>query len=151
MPKFLISETIHSEKVITARLGTTVAKFADADVNKAVKLSAESAYALCSAGDAIEGVVSSLTSPPTYDGFSVGGIVSTGYVAVTFSGAAVAIGDYVVAAAQPALGTKNTGNMLVQKAADQVAAKAAPFKWRVVSLGTVGTGAAGTVGVIERV
>lgn len=150
MAKFLIAETIHSEKVITARLGTTGAKFADADVGKAVKLAAESQYSLTAEGDAIEGFVSSVTTM-TYDGFTLGGVVATGYKTVKVSGATLAIGDYVVSAAPVALGTKLSVHQPVKKAADQEVAAAAPFKWRVVSLGPVGTGAAGTNVVIERV
>ena len=157
MPKFIMSETIHSEKVKTARLGTTGAgnQFADADVGKAVKLSGDSAYVLCAAGDPIEGVVSSVNLG-LYDGFSIGGVVSTGYKAVTFDGlqatpgtGTVAVGDYVVTGTVVARGTALSTPLKVTKATDQAAAKAAPFKARVVSLGAAGTGAVGTVGIVE--
>jgi hypothetical protein len=152
MAKFLMAETIHSEKVTTARLGTAAnagGRLVDADAGKAVKLAGESRFALCSADDAIEGFVSSV-STGTYDGYSLGGVVSTGTKAVTFDGAA-AIGDYVVAGAVTAAGTKLPGPVKVKVAADQEVAAAAPFKWRVVSLGTAGTGNSGTTGLIERV
>jgi hypothetical protein len=48
-----------------------------------------------------------------------------------------------------AAGTALTGPLKVCKATDQDAAKAAPFKARVVSRGSAGTGAVGTVGVVE--
>ena len=61
----------------------------------------------------------------------------------------MAVGDYVVTGTVVAAGTKLTGPLKVTKATDQAAAKAAPFKARVVSLGEAGTGAVGTVGLIE--
>ena len=172
--KFMISETIHSEKVSTVRLGTdTVANagnYSDKEVGKPVKLTAESRYALCAAGDLIEGVVSSVNGG-SYDGFSIGGIVSSGLKEVTFDGlqatagvGVVAVGDYVVAGTPVAAGTALTAPMKVCKAtiqpgvteaADAPAVNdhinAAKYMWRVVSLGTAGTGAVGTVGIIERV
>ena len=78
--KFNIVETIYSEKVKTVRLGTTGAgnQYGHEEVGKAVKLSGESAYVLCAAGDPIEGIVSSsnLAEQGTVDGFSIGGIIS---------------------------------------------------------------------------
>lgn len=155
--KFEIVETIHSEKVKTVRLGATGAgnQYDDKEVGKAVKLSGSSAYALCAAGDAIEGVVSSVNGGK-YDGFSIGGIISDGYKAVTFDGlqatpgtGTIANGDYVVVGTVVAKGTALSGALKVTKATDQAAAKAAPFKARVVSLGTAGTGAVGTTGIVE--
>jgi hypothetical protein len=61
---------------------------------------------------------------------------------------AIAIGDYVVAGAVVAKGTGLSGYPKVRKATSQTPG---PFAWRVVSLGTAGTGAVGTVGVIERI
>jgi hypothetical protein len=152
MAKFLIDETIHSEKVLTVRLGgnTAPARFTDADVGKPVKLVGESAYALPAAADPIEGFVSSINSGPTYDGFAVGGIYNTGYKRVTVVGATLAIGDFVVAAAPTALNTKLAAYAQVQQVAPATAATHA-YKWRVVSLGTTGTGVAGSWVVIERV
>ena len=51
MAKFLMVETIYSEKVTTARVGTTGAPLTQKDVGKAVKLIAESNYGLAAAGD----------------------------------------------------------------------------------------------------
>lgn len=158
MAKFLMVETIHSEKVATARVGTKVAPLTSADVGKAVKLVGESNYGLCAAGDAIEGFLSSsnYAAQGTQDGFAIGGVISKGFKAVTFDGlqatpgtGTVAVGDYVVVGTVSAVGTKLTGPMKVCKATAQADAKAAPFKARVLSLGEVGTGAVGTVGLIE--
>lgn len=174
MPKFLISETIHSEKNLTVRLGTgTVAAgggYTDAEVGKAVKLVGESRYALCAAGDPIEGYISSVNGGK-YDGFSIGAIVGRGYKEATFDGlqatpgtGVLAIGDIVVTGTVVAAGTALAGPLKVTKATiqpgtteaavigdvnDQI--KVAMNAWRIVSLGTAGTGAVGTVGIIERI
>ena len=160
MAKFHISETIYSEKVKTVRLGTTVQKYGNAEIGKAVKLSASDAYALCAPGDAIEGVVSSsnLANQGTVDGFAIGGIVNTGYKAVTFDGlqatpgaGVIAFGDYVVVGTVTPFGTALAGDLKVTKATDQAAAKSGPYSARVVSLGVANSGAVGTAGVIEFV
>lgn len=156
MAKFQITETIHSERVYTVRLGDTGAAnlFTDADVGKPVKLVGSGRYELCAVGDAIEGVVSSIESS-TYDGYTIGGIYRTGIKAVTFDGAEadgtgdIEVGDYVVAAAPPAKGAVQTGPLKVRKATAQDDAASAAFKARVISLGDANTGAAGTVGYIE--
>lgn len=186
MPKFIISETIHSEKVKTVRLadGTNTADpanmYSDAEVGKAVKFSAESRYVLAAAGDPIEGVITSVNQS-RYDDYTIGGIVSSGYKEVTFDGleatpgtGTVALGDIVVCGTVVAKGTALTAPLKVCKAtnqpgaavtvADNVAAtinaalaKVADaeanglFAWKVVSLGSAGTGAVGTTGVVERV
>lgn len=158
MAKFSIVETIHSYPVNTVRLGQTSATYSSKEIGKAVKLTAESRYELCAAGDAIEGIVSSsnLDSQGTLDGYSVGGIGYGGYKAVTFDGlqatpgtGVVAVGDYVVVGTVVARGTALGGPLKVTKATTQTDAKAAPFKARVVSLGNAGTGAVGTTGYIE--
>lgn len=186
MPKFLMSETIHSEKVHTARVaaGTNTASaantYADTEVGKIVKLAAESRFALAAAGDPIEGFVQSM-NPGRYDDYSLGGVVKTGYVSVTFDGlqatpgtGTVAVGDYVVTGTVVAAATALSGPAKVTKATNQPGATVTTvdntkaeidialaklvaqqsnsrFAWRVVSLGSAGTGAVGTTGIIERV
>ena len=154
MAKFEIVETIHSEKVKTVRLGTTGAgnQYGDTEVGKAVKLSATSQYVLAVAGDYVEGIISAVEGG-TYDGFSIGGIVSTGYKSVVLDGlqatpgtGAIAIGDYVVVGTVVAKGTALTGALKVTKATDQAAAKAAPFKARLVA---ASGSTVGSTGVIE--
>lgn len=155
MPKFMIVETIYSEKVKTVRLGTTGSQYGNNEIGKAVKLSGDNAYVLCAAGDAIEGIVSSsnLSEQGTQDGFAIGGICGTGYKSVTFDGlqatpgtGVVAVGDYVVVGTVVAVGTALTGQLKVTKATSQTPGA---YKARVVSLGTLGTGAVGTVGTVE--
>ena len=157
MAKFLMTPTIHSEKVVTARIGGNAAgtRANDNDVGKPVKLGGDSNYVLCALGNAIEGVVTSVETG-TYDGYTLGGVVSKGYVNAVADGTQAAgtgsltVGQYVVAAAPEAIQVaKAAAYMKVRSATDQAAAAAAPFKARVVSLGDVGTGAVGTTVVIE--
>ncbi len=157
MAKFLMSETLDNEEIVTVRLGTGGGTnlFTDADVGKAVKLTADSRYTLCAAGDAIEAVVSSINAGKV-DGYSVGGVKKKGYKAVTFDGAqatlgtgTVAIGDYVCVGTVVAQNTALSGPLKVCTATNQATAIAKAHRARVVSLGTAGTGAVGTVGLIE--
>lgn len=174
MPKFTITETIHSERVLSTRLGSnTVALgggYTDKEAGKAVKLAAESRFVLSAVGEPIEATISSVNLG-VYDGFSIGGIVNQGYKDVTFDGlqatpgtGVVALGDFVVTGTVVAAGTALTVPVRVCKGTIQpgitvatvigdvnVQINAAKFMWRVVSLGSVGTGAVGTTGVIERV
>lgn len=162
MAKFLISETIHSEKVKTVRLGQTTQPFGFNDIGKAVKLTADSRYELAAAGDMIEGYVTSVEGvsnstagvKATVDGYTIGGICSTGYKDVVFDGlqatvgtGVVAVGDYVVVGTVTARGTVMPDPALrVTKATSQTPGA---YKARVMSLGKAGTGAVGTVGVVE--
>ena len=157
MAKFQFKELIVTTPE-TARLGagtTEGDRLSDADVGKIVKLVGDSRYNLVAAvGDAIEGVIAAVESY-TADGYSIGSVQVKDRKEVTFDGlqatagtGVVAIGDYVVAGTPVAKGTALSVPVRVCKATSQAAA---PFMWRVVSLGSAGTGAVGTVGVIERV
>ena len=157
MAKFMFTPTVYSEKVVTARLGGNAAntRANDSDVGKFVKLGGDSNYVLVSSADAVEGVVTSVETN-LYDGYVIGGVVTKGFVEATANGlqatpgvGAVAVGDYVLATAPTAIQVADTAPRKVVKATDQAAAKAAPFKARVVSLGTAGSGAVGTTVVIE--
>lgn len=160
MPKFMMTETIFSEKVKTARLGTVAAgqQYGYEENGKALKLSGDSAYVLCAAGDTIEGVQSSSNYPEqgVVDGFSLGGVISTGYKNVVFDGlqatpgtGVVAVGQYVVTGTVVGKGTALAAPLRVTAATNQGTAATAPYKARVVSLGQSGTGAVGTVGLVE--
>lgn len=156
MAKFLITETIHEVPVKTVRLGQTGAgnQYSDKEVGKAVKLTADSRFELCALGDAIEGIIDSVNLG-TFDGYSIGGVRYGNYKEVTFDGSqaagtgAITVGQYVVVGTVTAKDTALTGPLRVRSATDQDAAKAAPFKARVVSLGSAGTGAVGTTGIVE--
>lgn len=151
MPKFFITETVHSEKVKTVRGGTTADKYGNAENGKALKLADLENYVLCADGDAIEAVQSSsnLDRQGTVDGYAIIGIVDKGYKSAIVEGGVLAPRDYVVCGTPSAFGTALQAPMKVKKAADQAVAAAAPFKARVVGLGPVGTGAIGTQVVIE--
>ena len=164
----------------TVRLGTNAGQFAVNDEGKFVKLTAESRYELCAAGDPIEAVITSVETG-TSGGHSIGGIVKSGRIFVLADGleatvgvGVIALGDYVVCGTVVALGTDIPTYPKVVKATNQPGAavvlvdnlvatinaglvKAADaannslHAWRVVSLGSAGTGAVGTTIVVERV
>lgn len=156
MSKFHITPTVYSEKVVTARIGGNASgtRANDNDVGKPVKLVGDSNYGLCAAGDAIQGIVTSVETG-LYDGFFLGGVVGKGFHYATADGSQAAgtgsltVGQYVVAAAPEAIQVaKSAPYLKVRSATDQAAAAAAPFKARVVSLAD-GNGAVGTTVVIE--
>lgn len=161
MPKFLMTELVNSATYITARLGAGAGaanQLVEAkEKGKFVKLGAESRYVLAALGDEIEGVIDSINNG-TADGFSIGAVRFGGNLSVTFDGlqgtpgtGVVALMDYVLVGSVVAKDTALPGAPKVVKATTQASAKATPFACRVVSLGTAGTGAVGTEGVIQFV
>jgi hypothetical protein len=153
-----IAPTAPTDEAVAVRLGAgsgAANNLTTAEVGKFVKLVAESRYNLAAAGNEIEGVIFSVELAPQ-NGFTVGGVVEEGILNVTFDGlqatpgtGVVAIGDYVVCGTPVAKDTALTGYPKVCKATGAVTTLT--FKWRVVSLGTAGTGAVGTTGVISYV
>lgn len=146
---------------ITARLGagnTIGDNFDEKEVGKFVKLTGESRYDLCAAGDEIEAVITSVELA-TQGGYTIGGVADEGIIYATADGlqatagtGVIAIGDYVLAGTAVAKGTAlGTAYAKVVKATTQATAKATPYAWRVISLGTAGTGAVGTTIVIKNV
>jgi hypothetical protein len=175
MAKFQMQERILEGDKQTARLGAGTGaanNIDDKEVGKAVKLVGDSQYNLCAAGDPLEAFISSVESA-TLDGYSIGTIQVGGRKEVLADGlqatpgtGTIAFGDYVVCGTVVAKGTAlaDPSSMKVTKATFQpfsaeAAAltdvndmvRAAVWGWRVVSLGSVGTGAVGTKIVIERV
>lgn len=153
-----IKPTAPVESSITARLGSasgSANNLSDVDVYKIVKLAGESQYNLTTAGDEIEGVITSVESA-TQNGWSIGGVNAEFHLMnVTFDGlqatpgtGTIAVGDYVVAGTQVAKGTALSTYPKVCKATTQGGAQV--HRFRVVSLGSAGTGAVGTTGVIMR-
>jgi hypothetical protein len=165
-----ITPTVPDVAAKAVRLGagnTTNDNLSELDVGKIVKLTGESQYDLAVAGDQIEGIIFA-TELATQNGWSVGSVYDAGRAYVVFDGlqatpgtGTVAIGDYVVAGTITAKGTALTTYPKVCKATalsfattptvNFPAGSNLNYKWRVVSLGSVGTGAVGTVGVIERI
>jgi len=171
------------ENTLTVRLGAgnaTSDNYSDKEVGKFVKFTAESTFALTSAGDPIEAAIVSVELA-TQNGWSIGAVLQEGIMSVTCDGlqatpgtGTIAVGDYVVTGTVVAKGTalsaypkvcKATNqpgatvtsadnvianlNAAIAKVTDQV--KNSVYAWRVVSLGTAGTGAVGTTAVIQRV
>lgn len=176
MAKFLMTVSVIGERDddvarVAAGTGSSNA-YGDTEVGKFVKLAAESRYALCAAGDPIEGHITAI-EPARVDDYSIGSVRRHSRKYVTFDGlqatpgtGSIAVGDYVVCGTVVAKGTALTAGVpaKVCKATYQPGVteldavgnadqhfKVAMHAWRVVSLGTAGTGAVGTVGVIERV
>lgn len=172
--KFLRGEVLPSTASITVKLGAQGAPYKDTEIGKFVKIGTlDSQHVLCAVGDFIDGYITSVEAA-TSDGFSIGGIQRDDYKYVVFDGSqaagtgAITLGQYVVAGTPVALGsplgTAANAYARVRSATAQpgttvpadLAAVAAhlamvPYLWRVASLGPVGTGAVGTVGLIERV
>lgn len=156
-----IRPTGNLEDVTTVRLGAgsgTANQVTEAENNKFVKLVATDRFDLAAAGDDIEGVLLAVEAG-TSGGFSVGGVcLEEDFLEVTADGlqatpgtGVIAAGDYVVVGTVVAKGTKLTGLPRVTKATNQATAKASPFARRVVSLGSAGTGAVGTIITIQKV
>ena len=135
--------------------GNTVAdNLSNSDEGKIVKLVGDSRFNFAAVGDDIEGLILAVEQA-TQAGFTIGSILCEGMVHATFDGlqatpgtGVVAVGDYVVAGSPVAKGTPIDKAPNVCKATSQGTQK---YLWRVMSLGTAGTGAVGTVGVIKRV
>lgn len=160
------------EDGIAVRLGAVGAgKFAQQDTGKFVKLSAESMYDLCAAGDPIEAVVLAVETA-TSAGQTVGTIMDDATIYALADGlqatpgtGTLAVGDFVVCGTVTAKGTALVGGLpKVCKATVQpngsdpattagagTAIKNAMFAWRVESLGVAGSGAVGTQIALRRV
>jgi hypothetical protein len=181
MAKFKMSpEALAPITTVRLGAGSGSANYVDEkEIGKAVKLVAESRYGLASAGDPIEGFITTVETW-TADDFSIGGIQTTGRVKVTLDGdeatpgtGTIAVGDYVVTGTVVAKGTALSGAYpKVCKATNQPGATVTTadntkasidtaiaklvdaehnsrFAWRVVSLD--GTTAVGQTATIERV
>ncbi len=160
MSKFQMTTLVSEIPLVTARLGAGTGSsnnLGDKEVGKAVTLAGDSRYNLASAGNAIEGVISAI-APATLDGYTIGSVQTANRLDVTFDGleatpgvGVIAVGDYVVTGTVVAKGTALAAALRVTQATDQTVAMNSPFAWRVVSLGSAGTGAVDTTGVIEKV
>lgn len=152
-----ILPTVPDDATVAVRLGAGNAesdRMSALDAGKLVKLAGESRYDLTAAGDEIEASIYAVELAPQ-NGYTIGSVLQEGRLFATFDGlqatpgtGVIAIGDIVVAGTPVAKGTAMSGYAKVCKATTPAAVV---HRWRVVSLGTVGTGAVGTVGVIERI
>ena len=153
---FIRKEVLPSTPAVSTRLGISGVgnTYTDVEIGKFVKVIGESAYGLCVAGDPIEGFITSVEAA-TAQGFSIGGIQQEDSKFATFDGlqgtpgtGILAVGDYVVCGTVVARGTGLAAPARVGKATSQAVSF---FNWRVVSLGVAGSGAVGTVGLIDLV
>lgn len=156
MPKFIFTELVDIADVVTARLGAGTGaanNLTDKEVGKFVKLVADSRYDLCAVGNEIEGRIAAM-EVATLDAYSIGSVQKEGRFEVTFDGlqatpgiGVVAMLDYVVCGTPVVKDTALSAPAKVCKAT--AAGNTQNHKWRVVSLGSAGTGAVGTTGLIE--
>lgn len=167
---FFRGEALPSTPSITVRLGLVSAPYGDTELWKFVKPSGESGHVLCAVGDNIDGYITAVEAA-TSGGFGIGSINRVDPKFCTAEGSqdagtgALAIGDFVVAGTPVAKGTDGkAAHPKVRKATIQVGTtavaavgdvapqlQAAQYMWKVVSLGTAGTGAVGTTVLIERI
>ena len=152
---FLIQPTIHAYPVDTVILNAPANTAPTrAEIGKPVKLVAADTYGLCAAGDPIEALIasdlSSLTGA-TRGGKLLVGIVKKGIFKAK-AGEVLAIGDYVVSDAVPALGTELTENAVGEELfpVKKAASATGPFLCRVVGFDG-GAGAINSTVVVEFV
>lgn len=164
MAKFKLGELIRPyDSNDTVRLADGAGasnQLTDKDVGKFVKLKADSQYGLCAAGDEIEGFVATASDAggALYDGFLLGTIQKEGRKEVVCDGlqatpgtGTIALGNFVVAGTVVARGTALPGVFANPRVCKATADKEdLTYLWRVVSFKS-GTGAVGSVAVIERV
>lgn len=142
---FDVTVPVPPGSVTSAALGpNSSTKFAQNDVGKLVKLGSAQNYVLCADGDEVEGFVTSVEPFTVNDGFSFGGVQRWGRLEAVVGAeeaGTVAVGEYVVAAAQTALGTAGTPKVK--------GGTPTKFLWRCIRVKS-GTGAAGDTVIIER-
>lgn len=151
---FLIQPTIHAYPVDTVILNAPANTAPTrAEIGKPVKLVAADTYGLCAAGDPIEALItsdlSSLTGA-TRGGKLLVGIVKKGIFKAK-AGEVLAIGDYVVSDAVPALGTELTEDAVGEQLPTvKKGTNTTPFQCRVVGFDG-GAGALNSTVVVEFV
>lgn len=160
MTDFVFGENVTEaiKDTVSAALGSAAASgIGQKDLNKAVKLGTAQNYTLCADGDPIEGFINAVEPATVNAGFSFGSVQRRGRKLVE-NGAGqtqLAVGDYVVAFTQVAIGTE--GLAKVKKATATAATddgasltQAGLYAWRVIRI-VSGTGVAGDKVLIERV
>jgi len=158
MPKFIFTELVDISDIVTARLGAGTGaanNLTDKEVGKLVKLAGDSRYDLCAVGNEIEGRVAAV-EVATLDAYTIGSVQKEGRFEVTFDGlqatpgtGVVALLDYVVCGTPVVKDTALASGVPAKVCKATAAGNTLNHKWRVVSLGSAGTGAVGTLGLIE--
>lgn len=159
MTTFVYNESVTDalKDTISTALGAAAASgIGNNDVGKAYKAGTVQNYVPCADGDPIEGFVTAVEPFTVNNGFVFGSVQRRGRKLVQ-NGAAqaqLAVGDYVVAFTQVAIGT--AGLAQVKKATATAATddgalnQAGLYAWRVIRI-VSGTGVAGDQVLIERV
>lgn len=159
MTTFVFGENVTEamKDTVSCALGAAAASgIGQKDLDKAYKMGVLNNYVPCADGDAIEAFVSAVEPFTVNQGFSFGSVQRRGRKTVQ-NGAAqatLAVGDYVVAFTQTAIGT--AGLAQVKKATATAATddgamfQSGLFAWKVIRILT-GTGVAGDQILIERV
>ncbi|WP_019865143.1 hypothetical protein [Methylovulum miyakonense] len=164
MTAFTRKVTVPNPNIISDALGSGSDTWLSAkDVGKAVKLGAAS-HVLATAGADIDGFVNSIEPYTVNNGYAFGGILTEGrveaLVGANQGATAMAVGDYVVADTQLALGTASSAqqwasppgtapsNPTGPNAQVKTGSPAKKF-WRCIAI-ISGTGAAGSLVILER-
>lgn len=145
MTTFAFTETVPYQTIESAALGTGSGTWTKTEIGKAVKLGSANNFVFCTDGDAIDGFVNSVDAITVNGGYGFGGVQTDGRrVVQVATGATLAVGDLVIAAAQTALGTAGYAQVKKQ------ATPAAGIKyWKVIAIKS-GTGAAGDLVLVQE-
>lgn len=149
MTAFVFTELVNSPMadVITTALGASAgAKLNDNDIGKPVKMGTAQNYVVCSAGDDIEGFVVAIEPATVNDGFSFGSVIRNKRMIARVDAAqagTLAVGEYAVAGASSALGTKDDYPKVKEGSPTH-------FHWRVIRV-VSGTGVAGDLVLLEKI
>lgn len=139
MAKFNCLPNVGENVYKTYKAASTIT---DADLNKPVKIGADSEVALCADGDQIYGFIAAV-APATADGKKIVSVLTSGRAWVTLDGAS-AVGTLVEAAANAAAGTANTGTKFAKVSTHTLVA-ATHKQWMVIA----GTGEDTATVVVE--
>jgi len=164
MTAFARGVTAPTPVIISDALGTGSDVYhSPSDIGKALSLGAAS-HALAMAGSDIDGFLHSVEPFTVNDGYSFGGIKIAGQqqavVGANQGGTAMAVGDYVVADTQLALGTAGSNQQWTNYPGTAPSTPTGPTAqvrtgsparkfWRCIRI-ISGTGAAGSVVLLER-
>ena len=165
MTTFAFGVTVPADRIISSALGTGSGNTysSSADIGKAVKLSSANNHILATGGDEIDGFVNSVEPFTVNGGYSFGGVLTEGrllaIVGANQGATPMAVGDYIVADTQLALGTVGTAQGWTAPGTSPstptgptgMVKTGTPAKkfWRCISK-ISGTGAAGSIVLLER-
>lgn len=142
----LLTHSPETKRVVSTALGAAADEgWGDKDRGKAVKMGPAANHLLCAADDEIEAFVDTVRGDTVNDGFSFGGVSRGGrHEAKIGPGqgttTAAEVLDYVVADAQPAVGTDAIAQVKT--------GSPTKHRWRIVQL--MGDGFEGSTVVLER-